>query len=128
MKKGGKIMKNYKMIVFLTFLMTNLLVLAYVNPLGNLSLDEVKEDAKRRIEKEEIAEIEENMYIERSPRNAQWMLHETEPMEARRIMYLDPATGYGPRSDYELIEAIEYKYSDGTTRVMSYDGRILKDK
>ena len=120
-------MKNYKMIILLSFLMTNLLVLGYVNPLGNLSLEEVKGDVRRRAEKERIGEIEESMYLERSPR-AQWLTDEPESREARMIMYLDPAAGYGSREEYELVEAIEYKYSDGSKRIISYDGRVLKDK
>jgi len=120
-------MRNYKIATLFIFLMANLLVLGYVNPLGNLSLDEVRGDARKRAEKVRIAEIEEGMYLERSPRNTQWFMEE-EPVDARLIMYLDPAVGYGPRGEYELIEAIEYKYSDGATRIVSYEGIVLKEK
>ncbi|GLI56450.1 hypothetical protein PM10SUCC1_19640 [Propionigenium maris DSM 9537] len=120
-------MKIYKLATLSIFLMTNLLIFGYVNPLGNLSLDEIQGDARKRAEMTRIAEIEEEMYLERSPRETQWLTEE-EPEDARLIMYLDPAVGYGPRKDYELIEAIEYKYPDGTTRIVSYDGTLLKDK
>lgn len=120
-------MKIYKLATLSIFLMTNLLIFGYVNPLGNLSLDEIQGDARKRAEMTRIAEIEEEMYLERSPRETQWLTEE-EPEDARLIMYLDPAVGYGPRGEYELIEAIEYKYPDGTTRIVSYDGTLLKDK
>ncbi len=120
-------MKIYKPVTLFIFLMANLLVFGYVNPLGNLSLEEVQGDARKRAEMTKIAEIEEGMYMERSPRNAQWFMEE-EPVDARLIMYLDPAVGYGARGEYELTEAIEYKYPDGTTRIVSYEGTVLKDK
>ncbi len=120
-------MKFYKLATLSIFLMTNLLIFGYVNPLGNLSLEEIQGDARKRAEMTRIGEIEEEMYLERSPREVQW-LTEDEPEDARLIMYLDPAVGYGARGEYELVEAIEYKYPDGTTRIVSYDGTILKDK
>ena len=120
-------MKNFKLITLLTFLMTNLLVLGYLKPLGDMSAGEVKRDVKQRVERQRIAEIEKNIDAERSPRSGQWVIEE-EPAEARLIMYLDPAVGYGAREEYELVEAVEYKYPDGSKSIISAEGEVLKDR
>lgn len=119
-------MKKYSIFIILAFFMANLLALGYLNPLGNLSLDEVKDEA--RIEEEKDFDTEEEKNIERSPREVQWSEDEPEVIGVNIIRYPDPGISYGRLGEHRLVEAMEYRYSDGTTEIVTSDGKILKER
>lgn len=119
-------MKIYKMTTLFTFFITSFLIFGYIDPLGDMTMEDVRADVRRIEEQAKIAEIEEQMNLGRSPRESMFMAEE--PVEARLIMYVDPVVKYGQQGEVELIEAIKYKYEDGTTEIITYDGEVLKGR
>ncbi len=115
-------MKNYKINVLFTFLLANFLAFGYLNPLESTSRNEVLIIAKKKSELRRIAEIEKNMNYYYS------FTDKPELTDKKLIIYQAPDSRYKSLGEHGLVEAIEYKYSDGTTCIVSYDGKILKNK
>ena len=115
-------MKNYKIYVLFSFLLTNFLAFGYLNPLESTSRNEVKMITKKKSELRRITEIERNM--------DHYYLFTNDPklIDKKLIIYQAPDSRYKPLEEHGPVKAIEYKYSDGTTCIVSYDGKILKNK
>lgn len=115
-------MKKYWTLLLISFFIGSISSIAYIDPLGNLSLDEVREAS--RVEQEvEQDYIEEDR--ERFSRDTDMWGH-SELIETKSISYPDPIRRAGQHGSDRNVRAFENTYSDGTTEIVTEDGRVLK--
>lgn len=115
-------MKKYWALLIISFFIGSISSIAYIDPLGNLSLDEIRESSRAGQEVEQEYN-EENM--DRLSRDTD-MWGQSELVETKSISYPDPLRRAGQHGSDRNVRAFENSYSDGTTEIITEDGRVLK--
>ena len=113
-------MKKYWVLLLISFFISSILSIAYIDPLGNLSLDEVREAS--RVEQEVEQDYEDR---ERFSRDTDMWGH-SDLIETKSISYPDPMKRAEKHGSDRNVRAFENSYSDGTTEIITEDGRVLK--
>ena len=115
-------MKKYWTLLIISFFIESISSIAHIDPLGNLSLDEIRK-ANRAGQGVEQEYNEKNM--DRLSRDTD-MWSQSELIETKSISYPDPLRRARQYGSDRNVRAFENSYSDGTTEIITEDGRVLK--
>lgn len=111
-------MKKYWILLIISFFIGSISSIAYIDPLGNLSLNEVREANK--VEQEYTEEDQ-----DRFSRDTDMWGH-SKLIKIKSISYPDPMRRPDRHGSDRNVRAFENTYSDGTTEIVTEDGRTLK--